>query len=154
MKNNIVHEVDIIDITHFVYQHIQTDVPQSLGFGYERRDLTNLFARGIEKYINPAKLRLLGINDITFHHDSKKESFFYFMDAVVKVTAEGVNKVPYSSLNSYVWKKQIRPYNITLLDSNEPAGDFEKFCLRVCNNDVKRRITIKIINKYQFCLII
>lgn len=133
-----VREVDITDITDHVYQYIQTDVPEFLGYDFEKSDLLNLFVRGIDKYINFPKLRLLGIKEIPFHFDTKTESFFYFQNGVVRVVADKVSLIGYSELNGYVWRNQIRSYNINLSNVGTAAGDFKEFCFRVCNKDIKR----------------
>ncbi len=107
-------------------------------YGFEKNHLINVLVRGIDKYINVPKLRLLGIKEISFHYDTKKESFFYFKNGVVKVTADGINLMDYKELDGFIWMKQVKPYDINLLGVGVSLGDFKEFCFRVCNKDEKR----------------
>jgi hypothetical protein len=138
IKGKKVEDADITDITDHVYNYIQTDVPEFLGFGFKRKDLTNALSRGIDKYINVPKLRLLGIKTIPFHFDTKTESFFYFKNKVAKVTADNISLIDYSELAGYVWRKQIRSRHINLLAAGTAKGDFSELCYRVCNKDEKK----------------
>ena len=131
-------DADITDVTDFMYQYIKTKVPEKIGHKFTRNDLLNLFVRGIDNYINYPKLRLLGIKEIAFHFDTKTESFFYFQNGVVRVTSDSRNLIDYSGLHGYVWGKQVRPYNVTLLPEESVTGDFKTFCFRVCNEQQDR----------------
>lgn len=143
-----VKEVDIIDISDYVYQYIQTNVPEFIGYGFKRKDLTNTLSKGIEKYINFPKLRLLGIKEILFHSDTKTECFFYFKNKVVKVIADNICLLDYKEIDGYVWKKQVRKYDINLLEPDSNKGDFRELCFRICNKDEKKFISLQTIIGY------
>jgi hypothetical protein len=147
IQGKIVEEVDITDISDYVYQYIQTFVPEFIGFGKKRSELVNLFSRGIEKYINFPKLRLLGIKEISFHFDTKTESFFYFKNGVVKVTADSISLIQYSELSGFLWKKQIRKRPMILLEAGT-TGDFRDLCFRICNKDEKKFTSLRSIIGY------
>lgn len=139
MQGNIVSEIDITDIVNYTYAFIWSDqVPELLGNGAKKKDLLNLFVRGIDNYINNAKLRLLPIVNLEQHRDTATTSYFYCKDDVVKITEDTISVSGYVSLDGYVWKDQIKPHSFTLLDSDSDTGDFETFAYHICDkNDEK-----------------
>lgn len=147
--NRVVEEVDITDITNFVYRFIMSDkVPDALGYDVQKKELLNLVARGIEKYINFPKLRLLPIKELPFHFDKKDACYFYFSNGVVQITQHDITMDGYAALKECVWKRQRKPHNYTLLKSDEPPGEFETFCFRVCNEDAERFEGLKTVLGY------
>jgi len=138
-QTNIISEVDITDIVNCAYEFIWgNQVPELLGNGAKKKDLVNLFVRGIDNYINQAKLRLLPIVNLEQHRDTSSESYFYCKKDVVKITADNISISGYSSLDGYVWKDQIKPLGFTLLDPETSTGDFETFVYRICDENDKK----------------
>jgi hypothetical protein len=144
----VVREADLTDVTNFIYNYTLSFVPEDIGNGATKKDLLNLLVRGVDKYITGSKLRFLPVSEIEFHHDSKTDCFFYFKNGVVKVTAEGVHSFGYIGLNNYIWKSQIKPHSFTLLPEDASIGDFELFCVRVCNNNAEKFSSLKSIIGY------
>ncbi|MGB3947788.1 MAG: hypothetical protein WBM13_07375 [Bacteroidia bacterium] len=138
VEGKIIADADITDINNCVYRFINTDtVPEKLGYGATKKDLLNLFTRGIDNYINVPKLRLLPIRTLPIHRDTKTSSFFYCKNDVVQITADSMTTIGYNTLDGYVWKEQIKQHNFQLLHADQ-KGDFETFAYRICDkNDTK-----------------
>jgi len=108
-------------------------------FGHKRKDLVNAFARGINTYINSAKLMLLPImQDVKFHRDSKDKCYFYFKNGVVEVSANERNLLHYKDLNGHLWEKQVREKSFTLLPPDSRPGQFEIFARRACGENEEK----------------
>ena len=139
MQGNIAAEKDITDVVNSTYEFIWSDlIPENLGNGAKKKDLLNLFVRGIANYINESKLRLLPIVNLKQHRDSPTTSYFYCKDDVVKITADDISISGYTSLDGYVWQDQIKPLGFTLLNPNTDKGDFEKFAYHICDKSDKK----------------
>lgn len=135
-QGQIIATATILDITNLAYKFIEsTEVSDNLGNGATRRDLLNLFVRGIDNYINQAKLRLLPIVDLQQHRDTIDSSYFYCTNGVVRITASTISMLDYGSIDGYVWKDQIKNHVFDPLGSDEPLGDFATFSLRICDEN-------------------
>jgi DNA polymerase I len=145
--NNVIEYTNDTDIIQCVYNHIDT-LPKQIAYHWEPRHLRNLFVTGIMNYINVHKLKFLPIIEVKIHYDTKTESFFYFLNAVVRVTTNSVEMIDYKNLNACVWKSQIRPYNIVLNRGNEPAGDFKEFCFMTCGKQEDKFTSLKSVIGY------
>jgi hypothetical protein len=148
-EGNILSETDITDVVNLTYTFLNSpQVPDSLGNGASKKELINLFVRGIDNYINQAKLRLLPIIKLDQHRDKPGKSYFYCKDVVVEITADDINVGGYAALDSYVWKNQIKPHTFQLLDSDASPGDFETFALRICDNNMEKFESLQTILGY------
>lgn len=64
-----------------------------------------------------SKLSLLIHAEVKTVRDTKDASYFFFRNGVVQVTATSMVTIPYHELDGYVWRSNIKPYEIRLLEA-------------------------------------
>lgn len=73
---------------------------------------------------------------IEIMQDDRFCKYFYFQNTAVRVTANGIEPVPYAELDKKIWANSIitRPFIYT-----EEQGDFEKFIYDISGSDENRK---------------
>ncbi|MDG3582957.1 hypothetical protein [Galbibacter pacificus] len=87
---------------------------------------------------NPS-LMFLPLKHIDLHFDTATESYFYFKNTVVKVTAQEISCIAYKDLQGYVLKEQIVDRVYTPPKAEDIlATPYALFCYNICNQDPTR----------------
>jgi hypothetical protein len=138
---NIVEEVTTVMIGQFIKEYIN-GLPAEFD-GVTRGNLYESFCRGINSYLSEKLLSLLPPANLDFLKDSKKETYFTFRNAVVKVCpgeSDNVVLLPYGSLQKVIWKNQVIDFEISIPGTidNIENGEYYKFITKVNGNDVKK----------------
>jgi hypothetical protein len=124
INNNIVTEIYRFDIRRFVYDYIN-----KLPFEFDgifRITLQEWFFKNEKKFISDNIFELLTPKDIDFHKDKKDNALFFFKNTVVKVDKDKLTTFDYSSLESFIWNKQILNREFKTINLKEDI-DFEIF---------------------------
>src|SRR4029077_11704361 len=101
-QGKIREECDITDVSRFVYDFITSaNVPDILAYSAPKKNLLNLFVRGIDNYVNYPKLRLLPNLELPEHMDSDTDCFFYHSNSVVRITKDNITTDGYVGLDGY-----------------------------------------------------
>ena len=158
LEGKLIHQSSEGEIQTFLYDWLKTYFPADV----------DIFARC--KW-EPTRLKMLAPIPEERHTDSKDECFFYFRNTVVKVTANGIEKLPYLPESRLVETKYHHPAdsssfclrtamvkeNIPGLDgyinarqmidhnlkiANE-EGDFARFVALICNEEEDRIKALK-----------
>ena len=134
INNNIVEETEPVKIKDTVREYIiNPSIEYTEEFTAEKilskviSQSPTLFSRGNLEYLDK-----LGDD---FNRDTRHESFIYFRNCFVKVTADGYTIHKYNELPKLVWKKQIIDRDFYEVDS---VSDFRTFIFRVCRDDAQR----------------
>ncbi|MEM8522641.1 BT4734/BF3469 family protein [Flavobacterium sp. PL12] len=88
------------------------------------------------KYFGKSFLSGLDNIDISTLKDSKNCSFIPFLNGVVKVLADSISIIDYTSLERPVWRNNIIKRDF--LQMNDAPSKFEDFIMKVCANDIER----------------
>ena len=73
--------------------------------------------------------------NLTLLEDTQSESFLFFRNTVVKITASDITCIPYSEIDAYVWEEQIIPRDFTKDQPECPQelkGMFHQFLDYIC----------------------
>lgn len=102
-------------------------------------NLQVLFSADIMERLRPLN------NSIDILEDSKYTKWLFFNNTALRITANGIQTVPYEQLEGYVWENSIinRNYN-----ENAFVGDFEVFVGDICGNDQQRKMSLMSILGY------
>jgi hypothetical protein len=81
-----------------------------------------------ESYLSSIKTR-----QVNFQEDTADTGYLYYQNCVVKITDKGIETIPYSNLDGYVWKSHViqRDY----VPSVEGKGEYERFINLVGSRD-------------------
>jgi len=127
--NNIIEEIEINDIRNMMFNEFIPELPQQISEHFDKKQLENMLLRGINVYIQPAKLETLPVYNLNFFKDTLDISRFFFNNGFIEVTERGAAFKPYSEMTGCIWKKHILQHAITLEKSN---SDFEQFIKNIC----------------------
>jgi hypothetical protein len=124
IQSNIVSIVTIDDIRDFVLSFLLT-AGENAAY--------NLFAA--DSKFEKKYIAFLDIKKPKFIKDTKTESWTFYKNKAVRVSANGIDIIDYIDIDGYIWERQKIDRNISKVDYN---GDFAKFLMNVSNNDIKR----------------
>lgn len=136
VQNNIVTEETPESILDFVKEEI-LNLPEQISANFTKSDLWELILNKITNLRSAEFLQTLSLKQVDIAKDTKDESFFYFKNCYIKVTAEKVEVKDYNELKSCLWKDQLINHDLNLLDE-ETASDtnqclFGRFLEKVCS---------------------
>lgn len=143
--NNIVEEMSISKIKDFIISYVNKLDSKVLP-ERQKHLLINALMRGKNVYFSNDAFEFLNIINLKYHVSNRNESYFYFQNYIIKVTATQISKIEYKDLDGVIWKSQIINHKIDLTD--EPIGEYYTFLYNVCNNDEKRFKCLFTINGY------
>lgn len=158
LEGKLIHQSSEGEIQTFLYDWLKTYFPADV----------DIFARC--KW-EPTRLKMLDAIPDKRHTDSKEECFFYFRNTVIKVTANGIEKLPYLPESRLVETKYHHPADSSsfclrtamvretipgldgyinarqMIDHNiklsDEEGDFAKFVALICNEEEDRIKALK-----------
>lgn len=158
LEGKLVHQSSDGEIQTFLYDWLKTYFPADV----------DVFARC--KW-EPTRLKMLDPIPDERHTDSEDECFFYFRNTVIKVTANGIEKVPYLPESRLVETKYHHPDDCSsfclrtamvkekipgldgfinarqMIDHNiklsDEEGDFARFVALICNEEEDRIKALK-----------
>lgn len=158
LEGKLVHQPSDGEIQTFLYDWLKTYFPADV----------DVFARC--KW-EPTRLKMLDPIPDERHTDSEDECFFYFRNTVIKVTANGIEKVPYLPESRLVETKYHHPDDCSsfclrtamvkekipgldgfinarqMIDHNiklsDEEGDFARFVALICNEEEDRIKALK-----------
>lgn len=87
------------------------------------------------KFFREEYLSGISTKEFDIKRDTKDECFLYYQNCVVKVMADQVEKVPYSQVGGYIWRK-----HVIKRDYKGPDGqksEYERFVEFISGGDVK-----------------
>lgn len=96
-------------------------------------NLSNLFGGDMIYHLTPR----ITDKPIVIQDDTIDEKFIFFNNTALRVTKNGVERVPYKSLPDCIWENNIinRDFEYT-----EEVGEFETFVNHICGNDGNSQI--------------
>ena len=117
--DHIVDPVEIPQIKDFVIEYARN-------LDYMNADLlAETLLRGSNHYFSEGFLAFLEPVKLKFKEDTAKETYIYFQNSIVRVSADGIEEIGYETLKLYIWRKQIIPRDYVPADHSE--CDFDRF---------------------------
>lgn len=94
--------------------------------------------------------RLRPREPIVLNQDQKEAKYIYFLNGFVKITKDGFDLIAYEKLEGFIWENELIKRNFRMPRGKEDMKPsvFEKFLLKVCNEDPKRLQSLKTITGY------
>lgn len=128
--DNIVKEVGKVDIKREILDFIISE---------GNRSIHEFFIKNINKATSDEYLETLDSKEIDFRRDTKNSIDLYFENCIARVTADGIEEIPYKNLVGYIWESQIiqRPFKRVPENPKKP-GDFKVFCWNISAKDQAR----------------
>lgn len=111
LRNNVVKIVESTFIQNQARQLIET-LPPVVDF-VSRDMIMEKFLGDIDSVTSAKKLAVIQIQDISFHRDTRDESFFYFRNGIIRITRDNIDLLGYEQLDKFVWDTKIRKSIIT-----------------------------------------
>jgi len=99
-------------------------------------EVLEVYTKGVNIYTNPKKLEFLPSLENISDKDPRDAAWSYFKNTAVKITADKIELIPYSSLTHPIWKNRI--LNRDFVMPNSSHGQFYKFMWLISKNDPDR----------------
>lgn len=99
-------------------------------------EVLEVYTKGVNTYTNPKKLEFLPSIVNISDKDPRDAAWFYFKNTSVKITADKIELIPYSSLKHPIWKNRILSRDFVMPNSSH--GQFYKFMWLISRNDPDR----------------
>lgn len=149
IENNIIEEVDNVYIKGAFKRHMET-MPEIIHVSDAiiHRDMILNYLMGRQgNFFDPQNIlcHLPILNMDQINQDTQDESYFYYTNKCVKITAENIELLDYSELsNKYVWSDSILTRDINLLDFLEDQENniWAVFLGHVCDGDSMRLLAL------------
>lgn len=137
IKSRIIEEVSITQIQDEVIEYIKTIDQKILnGDGITRDELLSKFYTSPGIFFTDKKLSMLGVEkNLVFNADTKKNSFIYYKNGVVKCYAGDSVLLQYHELDGYVFRNQIKNREFEVFSAD---GMFRKFIFNISGKNDQR----------------
>lgn len=113
VDNKIVKIVEPYQIRDYMIEFTKGVVPRE-----ERTDVLDFLYRGGKMYFGPDSLGHLDFVKPRFELADKNFQYIFFKEKYWKITAEGIEEKPLSTLPDYVWEDKINDFDATWLGND------------------------------------
>lgn len=147
IKNKVIEEVTKHKIKDDVLDYIRKLPPDYLEKeGITHDDLLTKFYTSPAIYFSETKFSLLmPEHNLKLNEDTKDECYIYYENGFVVCTSGGYELKPYTMLNKYIWKNQIKERRFLEFD---PDGMFSKFVFNISGKNQDRLKALKTLIGY------
>lgn len=133
INGGIVHELNQDGIRNIIREHfknIQADVIN----GHPKHLIQNQIEDRLdENYIKDEKLAWLPPTEINFQKDDRDTAYFYYENCFVKVTADSIDCLEYSTtMSQFIWKDQVIKRKFTPLANYSNLSDQDLVYIESC----------------------
>jgi hypothetical protein len=104
------------------------------------------FMASATKFFSNDFLSLLESTEVSLKRDTKDECFLYYLNGIVKVTADTVEIIDYFNIKDYIWKKQVIQRDFKEADHHK--SEFRRFMYLVADKDMQRYNSLKSVFGY------
>lgn len=142
---NVVKPVTTLDMKDFVFDYLQAN---------SERDVLEMCRRGSKNYFTLSILDGLPKKPVQLKRDAETESYNYFKNGIVKVTAEGIEHLQFQKLDGTIWQSKVIDHELKLLTAAEfitikdetkefiSPCHFAKFIWHCSHNDNDASVTL------------
>lgn len=131
--DNILKTVAIDDIRNWLIKKWLPELPFQITENKFRTELEELLTKGINIYVQPAKIEILDRKSINILKDTEKETLFFFKNGIIKVNADNISCQGYNKIKGDIWKKSINDHHIALEYNADSI--YEKFLCNISNSE-------------------
>lgn len=142
--SGIVEEVQIHQVKNElqdILKLLEDEVCQFEGkeFHINRQDILDKFHNVQASYFSPGSIDILKALKRPFLRDEAEHSYFFFKNGLVKVSASGMDLIPYEQIHDkLIWKSWIKDHDI-LLDGDDIKSMFEDFIDNVSRDQESKK---------------
>ncbi len=134
IKDNVAEEVSTVEMKETIKNYM-LEKPEEFEDKITAEKLLELIISQTNNLFSRGNLEYLKQLEDNFKEDTRAESFIYFKNCFVKITAEGYSQHNYKELDKPVWKNQIIDHEFY---KTEGVSDFQTFIFRAAGNDAGR----------------
>ena len=144
IKDKVIDEVSTVHFQDEVITYIDKldeNFLKDKGDSISREELLSKFYTSPSIFFNERKLSLLGPQpNLEFNVDTQTNCYIYYENGFVKCSDEGYELHPYSELEGYIFKKQIKKRRFK---KHTPEGMFKQFVFNISGKDEQRFLAIR-----------
>ncbi len=145
IKDQLIDEIPVVKIQDHVIQYIKSLVEGDLE-GVTKDELLSLIYRSPAIYFNEKKLSILGVEEnLKFVSDDKETGSIFYKNGFVKCSADGYKLKPYSDLDGYLFKNQIKEREFK---EGSDEGMFRQFVYNISGKNESRFESLKTLTGY------
>lgn len=131
ISENIVREILDDNIRDFVFDYLHEMEDKSMYDAYaDKIKLGKDDFLGFLPNINPKFLR-----------DGRDYSYLYFRNCAIRVTANGIERIPYEKLDGYIWARQ--KIDRDFVEADYSKAEYRQFLKNISGNDPDRLKTME-----------
>jgi hypothetical protein len=98
-------------------------------------DVLDLFT-GSPRFFTESYLSAIKTKQVSFQEDTTDSAYLYYQNCAIRITPTGIESIPYSTLNGYVWKNHVLPRDY--VPTTQGKGEYERFIDLVGNQDADK----------------
>mgnify|MGYP002152414597 CR=1 FL=1 len=134
-ENNVLSQVSSNQIQDDFFAQFES-LPNQLEENFGKEMLMEKFYRNPGHYFNEKRFSLLNPKEpIRFVQDTRDTAYLFFQNSFVKITAQGIDFMPYRELRGKIWKRQVIPHPIHPKLEEEKPFDFVQFLKNISQNE-------------------
>lgn len=139
VENKVVRRISSEEVKDFVLEYVRGLGASAIEEDCTPGEIEEMLLRGGNVYFSDALLEGLRPLDLDFEEDTAEESYFFFRNGYVRVTAEGYELLPYSQMDGVIWEDQIIERDFVDLQEDEcDTWDWYQYLRNVTGQDWKR----------------
>ncbi len=139
VENKVVRRTSSEEVKDFVLGHVRGLGASAIEEDCTPGEIEEMLLRGANVYFSDALLEGLRPLDLDFKQDTAGESFFFYQNGYVRVTAEGFELLPYSQMDGVIWEDQIIERDfVDLQEDGHDTWDWYQYLRNVSGQDWKR----------------
>ncbi len=134
VRNNIAEEVTTVEMKEAIKNYL-SEKQVEFDEGVKAEDLLEMIINQSPALFSRVNLEYLEKMEDNFKQDTRTESFIYFKNCFVSITADGYSVHNYEELDKPIWKNQILEREFYETDGD---CDIRTFIFRISGNDAER----------------
>lgn len=122
-QDNLIYGFDVDGLQNYVYNELLDKVPNQLNEKLTVRDIRENIMRMSGQLYDKKKYNTIPFKPLVMNKDNKDFAYYYFKNAVIKISKDSVEKVDYNELQKPIFASHVKEHNIDLVET----ADFDDF---------------------------
>lgn len=131
-EGHILENVTIPQIKDYVLKYIAA-LTEPILESFTRNDLKDTLLSCAKDLFSQSQIEFLEVLEMKTLRDSKDEAYFFYKNCWVRANISGIQSLPYSKLQGYIWKSQIIDRDFKEDEDGEMC-EFERFITNICKD--------------------
>lgn len=129
--DNVLKTIEIDDIRNWLIKQWLPELPFQITENKYRIELEEVLTKGINVYVQPAKIEILDRKPVNILKDTENRTYFFFSNGVIEVTAKNIFLIRYDKIKADIWEKSIMDHNISI--DYDSQSIYEQFITNISN---------------------